>query len=187
MTSEAGIGGRPRENGSTMTKDNNPLYHALQITDVLKALDARTEGLTSDEAARRLAAHGPNRLPEAPRRSAFLRFLLHFHNILIYVLIGSAIITAALGHLVDTGVILAVVIANAIIGFVQEGRAENAMDAIRGMLAPRSAVVARWRSPQHRRVDLVPGDVVAAGSRRQGAGGPAPDRGARPARSRKRF
>ena len=85
---------------------------------------ARTSrgGLTQAEADARLQAHGPNRLPEPPQRSAWLRFLLHFHNILIYVLLASAVVTAALGHVVDTLVILAVVLGNAVIGFVQEGR-----------------------------------------------------------------
>ncbi|MDN3721417.1 HAD-IC family P-type ATPase [Roseibium salinum] len=79
---------------------------------------------------------------------------------LIYVLIGSAIVTAALQHWVDTGVILAVVIANAVIGFVQEGRAEQAMEAIRGMLAPRSAVLRDGRRQSVDAEGLVPGDVV---------------------------
>ena len=70
-----------------------------------------------------------------------LRFLAHFHNVLIYVLLASAAVTAALQHWIDTGVILAVVIVNAVIGYVQEGRAEQAMAAIRGMLAPHSAVL----------------------------------------------
>jgi magnesium-transporting ATPase (P-type) len=86
-----------------------------------------------------LQVYGANRLPEPPRRSVTLRFLSHFNNVLIYVLLLSALITAALGHGADTGVILAVVLFNAVIGFVQEGRAEQAMQAIRGMLAPRSA------------------------------------------------
>jgi magnesium-transporting ATPase (P-type) len=117
-------------------------------------------GLTQAEVDARLQAHGPNRLPEPPQRSAWLRFLLHFHNILIYVLLGSAVVTAALGHVVDTLVILAVVLGNAVIGFVQEGKAEKAMAAIRRMLAPRAAVL---RDGDRRTVDgeaLVPGDVV---------------------------
>jgi len=65
-----------------------------------------------------------------------VRFLVQFHNVLIYVLLGAAVVTGALQHWVDTGVILAVVLANAIIGFVQEGKAEAAMAAIRGMLGP---------------------------------------------------
>ncbi|MDO6749107.1 P-type ATPase, partial [Gilvimarinus sp. 1_MG-2023] len=89
-----------------------------------------------------------------------LRFLQHFHNVLIYVLIASAVITALLGHWVDTGVILAVVVVNAIIEFIQEGKAEQAMDAIRHMLAPRANVI---RNGERITVDgeqLVPGDIV---------------------------
>lgn len=89
-----------------------------------------------------LHSHGPNRLPEPPRRRALTRLLLQFHNILIYVLLGSAVITAAMSHLIDTLVILAVVIVNAVIGFIQEGKAEKAMDAIRHMLAPHACVMA---------------------------------------------
>jgi magnesium-transporting ATPase (P-type) len=127
------------------------------------ALDSRrtsARGLSQVEADARLQADGPNRLPEPAQRSSFLRFLLHFHNILIYVLLGSAVITAALGHMVDTAVILAVVLANAAIGYVQEGKAEKAMAAIRRMLAPRSSVL---RDGERQTVDgdtLVAGDVV---------------------------
>lgn len=134
--------------------------HARSAADALNALRTTPEGLDPEEAASRLATHGPNRLPEPPRRSPLARFLRHFHNILIYVLLASAAITAALGHMIDTAVILAVVVANAIIGFIQEGRAEDAMAAIRGMLAPRSAVL---RGGQRRTIDatdLVPGDIV---------------------------
>lgn len=84
----------------------------------------------------------------------------HFHNVLIYVLLGAAVTTAALGHLVDTGVILAVVIANGMIGFIQEGRAEQAMEAIRQMIAPRTSVL---RDGKRRNIDgaeAVPGDIV---------------------------
>jgi magnesium-transporting ATPase (P-type) len=134
--------------------------HAMPAEAALAAVEADSNGLSEAEAARRLERFGPNRLPEPPRRSPALRFLAHFHNVLIYVLLASAAITAALGHLVDTGVILAVVIANAIIGFIQEGRAEQAMDAIRQMLAPKSAAL---RDGERRSVDsasLVPGDIV---------------------------
>ncbi len=135
-------------------------FHGLSAQEALRALAAETSGLSSDEAARRLAEFGPNRLPEPPRRSALLRFLGHFHNVLIYVLIASAAVTAALQHWIDTGVILAVVIVNAVIGYVQEGRAEQAMAAIRGMLAPRSAVLRDRRRQSVDAADLVPGDIV---------------------------
>ena len=134
--------------------------HAVSKDDALRSLHAVETGLTSAEATRRLAEHGPNRLPDPPKRSTLLRFLAHFHNVLIYVLIASAAVTAALQHWVDTGVILAVVFANAVIGFVQEGRAEQAMDAIRGMLAPRSAVLRDGRRQSIDAAELVPGDIV---------------------------
>lgn len=86
--------------------------------------------------------------------------LLYFHNILIYVLLGSAFITAVLGHWIDTGVILAVVVANAIMGFVQEGKAEKAMDAIRQMLAPRANVIRGGERASIKAEKLVPGDIV---------------------------
>jgi len=116
-------------------------FHARTAAAALAAMEARPEGLTQSEALQRLERHGPNTLPRARQRSLIVRFLAHFHNVLIYVLLGAAIITAALGHFIDTGVILAVVIANAIIGFIQEGRAEQAMESIRQMLAPKSAVL----------------------------------------------
>jgi len=89
-----------------------------------------------------------------------LRFLSHFHNVLIYVLLGSAAITTALGHGVDTAVILTVVLVNAVIGFIQEGRAERAMDAIRKMLATRSAVLRDGQQETLDAAELVPGDIV---------------------------
>ncbi len=135
-------------------------FHALSTADVLAAVEASADGLTRDEVTRRLEVHGANRLPEPPRRSAFLRFLSHFHNLLIYVLLASAAVTAALGHWVDTGVILAVVLVNAVIGFIQEGRAEQAMVAIREMLAPRSAVLRDGQRTSVDAADLVPGDIV---------------------------
>ncbi|ARC89365.1 cation-transporting P-type ATPase [Rhodovulum sp. MB263] len=135
-------------------------FHALSADETLAGLSAVPGGLAPDEAARRLATHGPNRLPDPPGRNALLRFLAQFHNVLIYVLIAAAGVTAALQHWVDTGVILAVVLVNAVIGFVQEGRAEQAMAAIRDMLAPRSAVLRGGRRVTVDAADLVPGDVV---------------------------
>ncbi len=135
-------------------------FHALTTVQVLQALDASGKGLSSGEAAHRLAKYGPNRLPEPPGRNPVLRFLSHFHNVLIYVLLASAIVTGALQHWVDTGVILAVVLVNAVIGFVQEGKAEQAMAAIRGMLAPHSAVLRDGRRQSVDATALVPGDVV---------------------------
>ena len=137
-----------------------PTPHGMVIDDVLATFRTRPSGLTEAEAAERLARHGPNSLPAAPARSRVLRFLSHFHNVLIYVLLGAAVITAALGHLVDTGVILAVVIANAVIGFIQEGRAEQAMESIRQMMAPRTSVLRDGSRRSIPSAEVVPGDIV---------------------------
>ena len=136
------------------------VWHSLAAEDALARMHSSASGLDEGEARARLVRHGPNRLPEAPGRGAFMRFLLQFHNILIYVLLACAVVTAMLGHWIDTGVILAVVLANALIGFIQEGKAEQAMDAIRQMLAPQASVI---RGGERRHIDgeqLVPGDIV---------------------------
>lgn len=134
--------------------------HARSVDSCLIALNAGSAGLANAEAARRLTAHGPNRLPEARARGPLRRFLAQFNNVLIFVLLGAAAVTATLQHWVDTGVILAVVLANAVIGYLQEGKAEAAMAAIRGILAPRAAVLREGRRVTVDGADLVPGDVV---------------------------
>ncbi|MCH2037823.1 MAG: HAD-IC family P-type ATPase, partial [Rickettsiales bacterium] len=135
-------------------------YHSLESSEVITMLDSSVDGLSSDQASDRLKEVGPNRLPEPPKKSALVRFLLHFHNILIYVLLGAAVITAFLDHLIDSFVILAVVLVNAIIGFLQEGKAEKAMDAIRKMLAPHANVIRDGKRVSIEGDTLVPGDIV---------------------------
>ena len=134
--------------------------HSRSVVDCLTELGSQPDGLTTPEAARRLAEHGANRLPETRARGPVLRLLLQFHNVLIYVLIGAAVVTGALQHWVDTAVILAVVLANAVIGLIQEGKAEAAMAAIRTMLAPRAAVLRDGHRVTVDGADLVPGDIV---------------------------
>lgn len=135
-------------------------WHSESTESSLAHLNSSLTGLDQQEAEARVLKYGPNRLPEAAKRSAVIRFLLHFRNVLIYVLLGSALITAVLGHWVDTGVILAVVVANAIIGFIQEGKAEQAMNAIRQMLAPRAQVIRGGERISIEGENLVPGDIV---------------------------
>jgi len=134
--------------------------HARSAADCVAALYARPEGLDSAEAGRRLAEFGPNRLPEPSPRGPMRRFFAQFHNVLIYVLLGAAFVTGILQHWVDTGVILAVVVANAMIGFLQEGKAEAAMAAIRDMLAPHAAVLRDGTRTTVEGAALVPGDIV---------------------------
>ena len=135
-------------------------WYALTTEAVLEQQRSARGGLGAAEAARRLAEHGPNRLTPPKKRGPLLRFLLQFHNILIYVLLGAAGVTAALGHWVDSGVILGVVVINALIGFVQEGKAEKSLDAIREMLSLRAMVLRDGQRQEIDAADLVPGDVV---------------------------
>ena len=137
-----------------------PAWYARGISDTLSDLNAQADGLTAREAENRLAHHGPNALPAVAGKSMVLRLLAQFDNLLIYVLIGAAAISAVLGHVIDMSVILAVVILNAAIGFVQEGRAERALEAIRNMISPRASV---RRAGQRLAVDateIVPGDIL---------------------------
>lgn len=135
-------------------------WHAATAADVIAALETSANGLTQDEAERRLRDGGPNRLPSAARQNPVLRFLSQFNNVLIYFLLSAAVAAAALGHVVDGGVILAVVLVNAIVGFIQEGKAEEALDAIRDMIAPHAVVL---RDGERNKIDareIVPGDIV---------------------------
>ena len=149
--------------------------HALPQEEALRRLETGMVGLASDEAARRLREIGPNRLPDTPAPSAFRRFLAQFDNLIVYLLIGSTVVTALLGHWVDAGVIAAVVLVNAVIGFIQEGRAEQAMAAIRGMLAPHAAVLRDGRRATVEAADLVAGRHGADRSGRQRPRGSAAD------------
>ena len=142
------------------SRDNPAPWHSYSQEEVLQQLSASPTGLNQTEAQRRLQSFGANRLAESAQQGLLLRFLRQFHNILIYVLLGAALITALLSHWMDTVVILAVVIANAIIGFIQEGKADKAMEAIKEMLSPRAKVL---RDGKRMTIDgeaLVPGDII---------------------------
>ena len=136
-------------------------WHSADADGALSAFEVdRAIGLSPAQAADRLLEHGPNQLPEPKARGPLIRFLAQFHSLLIYVLLAAAGVTALLGHWIDTSVILAVVLVNAVIGFLQEGKAEAALAAIKDMLAPKANV---WRDG--RRITLpgeavVPGDIV---------------------------
>ncbi|MEQ1437977.1 cation-transporting P-type ATPase [Fontimonas sp. SYSU GA230001] len=139
---------------------DTPRWHALDIESALAALQTTPRGLDAAAADARLRAHGPNRLPQPPRRSALKRLLLQFHNLLIYVLLVAAVLSLVLGHELDAVVVLAVVVINAAIGFVQEGRAERALDAIRGMVDPQASVLRDGRRTTLPAEQIVAGDIV---------------------------
>jgi magnesium-transporting ATPase (P-type) len=146
-----------------MSNDNREQLRAWHEEDgaaVCKLLETSTDGLTPAQAQRRLDSLGYNRLPMPPKRTCCQRFIEQFNNVLIYILLVAGSLTAFLGHWVDTGVILAVVLINALIGVIQEGKAEKALDAIREMLSHQATVL---RGGSRTKIDaeqLVPGDVV---------------------------
>ena len=135
-------------------------WHALPIEDVLEKLSCTREGLTGEAVRERLETYGPNRLAPPPPRSPFKRFLLQFHDVLIYVLLGAATITALMADWIDAWVIFGVVFINALIGFVQEGKAEKAVEAIRSILTHEAMVLRDGRKITVKVEDIVPGDVV---------------------------
>ncbi|MBD9411830.1 cation-transporting P-type ATPase [Stutzerimonas stutzeri] len=139
-------------------------WHARQAEEALLELDSTTAGLTHEQAAQRLLRYGPNRLDEAKPASVWQRVLRHLNNVLLYVLIAAALVTGLMGHWVDTFVIIAVVVLNVAIGFVQEGKAEKALQAIRHLLAPHAVVLRDGRQQDIDAADLVPGDVVLLAS-----------------------
>ncbi|OQK18712.1 carbonate dehydratase [Methyloprofundus sedimenti] len=153
-----------RQQGSqpeTQISADKTAWHSLSVEQVLDKLQASIHGLKQIEVNERQRQYGLNQLPEIKPRSAFLRFLSQFHNLFIYVLLFTAIVTLVLGHLVDSGVIFGVVIINALIGFIQEGKAEDALQAIRNMLSPQTSVLRDGKQIAVAAEQLVPGDIVA--------------------------
>jgi len=139
--------------------------HHLPVDKVLVLLGSDgVRGLAGADAQRRLAEHGANVLPRAERRGALLRLLLQFHHPLIYVLLAAAAATYALGQTVDASVILGVVLANAAVGFVQEARAEHALDALARMVTVEAQVIRDGAGRPVPAAQLVPGDVVVLAS-----------------------
>ncbi len=139
-------------------------WHQVSATEATQRLGVDpASGLSSDEAATRQSKYGPNRLKEVPPRSRWLLLLDQFKGILILVLIGAAVLAAAIGDLTDAAVILVVVMINAVLGFSQEYRAEKSLAALKKMLAPTAEVRRDSRTMVLPADELVPGDVVLLG------------------------
>lgn len=156
--------------------ENNSIraWYALESKDVIKQLESDSRsGLSAQTAGKRLSEYGPNELPEKKKQSLWIRFFKHFNDILIYILLVAAVVTAMLGEYVDTIVILLVAIINAAIGFFQENKAEKALDNIKNMLSLKAHVI---RDGDRREIDasdvtigdiilLNPGDKIPADAR----------------------
>jgi magnesium-transporting ATPase (P-type) len=149
-----------QRNGGLVDAPNDPLWHNLATKDVLSLLDTNEGGLANQEAQRRIGQYGPNRLPHAKRRGPVARFFRQINNLLIYVLIVAALLSLSIGHVTDAIVIAMVVLINSTIGFIQEGRAEKALEAIRSMIDPHATVLRDGRRISIAADEVVPGDIV---------------------------
>ena len=134
-------------------------FYQRSAADVRQQLQA-AQPLTAAQAAARQQQYGPNSLPAQPPRTLLARLWAQVGNLLILVLVSASVITASLGHWVDSGVIMAVVVLQTLIGLIQEGKAEQALAAIHHMLAPTAAVIRDGHSQRIPASELVPGDTV---------------------------
>ena len=136
------------------------LWHTLAVEKVYEKLQSGTNGLRGSLAASRLSQDGPNQLVSGEKKSLLSIFLAQFADLMIWVLIGAAIISGLVGEWIDASIILVVVFLNAILGTVQESRAEAALDALKEMAAPTARVVRDGMLQDIAATDLVVGDRV---------------------------
>jgi Ca2+-transporting ATPase len=141
--------------------DREKVWHALEADEVVHALETSPKsGLTSEEAKQRLEEYGPNELSEQPGTTLWQMALEQFNNFIVIILLVAVVISALLGDYIEAAAILIIVILNALLGIVQERRAEEALAALRRLAAPEAHVI---RDGHHQTVsarELVPGDVV---------------------------
>src|SRR5512147_1726791 len=146
----------------------DPAWHALPVGEVVRRLGTHPDrGLGRDDAARRLREHGPNALAMARGRTALAIFLDQFKSLIVGLLLAATAVALALGETVEGVAILVVIVLNAVIGFLTEWRARQALTALRDQAVPTAQVVRGGEETQVPAAELVPGDLVvlAAGSR----------------------
>jgi Ca2+-transporting ATPase len=145
----------------TAGQHSRPPPYAEGADAVVRALGSDPSvGLSAAAAAERLARHGPNELAHAPPEPWWRRLARQFADLLIWVLIAAALVSGALGEWLDAGAILAIVLLNGMLGFVQEGRAEQALAALRKLSSPHAKAIRDGRSQNLPAADLVPGDRI---------------------------
>jgi magnesium-transporting ATPase (P-type) len=143
------------------TSGGGVAWHAMSAGEVAERLATDgLNGLDAGEASARLHKYGPNRLPEGKRRGPVMRFVAQFNNVLVYVLLGAGFTKLMLGLWIDASIIFGVVVLNAVLGFIQEGKAEKALDSIRNMLSAEARTLRGGETRLIPAEQLVPGDVV---------------------------
>jgi magnesium-transporting ATPase (P-type) len=137
------------------------VWHGLAVEETERRLGTSIEkGLDAGEAQIRLQKFGANRLPAGKKSGPLKRFLAQLNNILIYVLLGASFVKLMLGLWLDAAIILGVVLVNTLLGFIQEGKAEKALESIRNMLSPEARTLRAGEPRMIAAETLVPGDVV---------------------------
>jgi len=140
------------------------MYYQRQIKDIYDELNTSPDGLSSEEAKKRLEKYGPNKLQEKKKVSPLKLLIQQIKDPLIYILIAAAIVTVIIQQYIDTAVIMAVVIINTIVGFFQEFKAEKAMEALKKLAAPKATAIRDSNDKKINATELVPGDVVTLSS-----------------------
>ncbi len=144
----------------TVGKDNKN-WHAQQVSEILKNLGVEpASGLPAEEVQKRREQYGLNQLTARKGTPAWMRFLLQFHQPLIYILLAATLITLFLREWVDSGVIFAVVVINAVIGFIQESKALKALEALSRTMTAYAVVLRNGKEKRISSSELVPGDIV---------------------------
>lgn len=139
-------------------------WYQVDSEAIFERFEASHEGLSEDEVQKRLAEYGPNKLVEEEGISKVKIFLHQFTSPLVSILLVASVITFLLGEYIDTGVIIAVVLLNAVIGFIQEYKAEESVRSLRKMAVPRARVLREGKEREIDSADLVPGDIVLLAS-----------------------
>lgn len=158
-------GVQSKEGGRNLSEEKKQQTHAnfyaQTETEVVQALGTSTEGLTTSEVEKRLATYGANELEEGKKKSLAQKFFEQFKDLMILVLLVAAVISAVVSHeIVDAAIILAVVIINAVMGIIQESKAEEAIEALRDMSTPDANVLRDGHAKKVKSTELVPGDIV---------------------------
>ena len=136
-------------------------WHAIEAPAALQQLSADPRsGLTDEEAGRRLAQYGPNELTHEEKASPWVLFFNQFKNILIAILLVATILSAVVGEYVDAIIIFVIILFCAVLGFVQEYRAERALEALKNMLSPMITALRGGKEIEVPSKDLVPGDIL---------------------------
>lgn len=142
------------------TTEGEVHYHTLSKEEVLKRLETTESGLSSDKATQLLERYGKNLLKEAKSKTLIGKFIEQFKNVMIVILLVAAVLSGILGEWTDTIIILLVVILNAVLGVIQENKAEQALEALKSMSSPHAKVRREGQVTEIKSEDLVPGDIV---------------------------